>query len=192
MTGMSTWPQPHEGVTGTERDDPFLSLDEAIVPVRDWLRGFARHLQRATLVGDPAPVVARMFDRITHPQPGDLVVESSTLYRPFDDTVIKGVGFLVLERREWWQTDEEYQADIAADAQYADEERTTDHAWYIQYGPHAVDICRWTNCSFVVLPRPDEQFDLPIGTPTGNGVTLTRSDVLSGLADGGFKLRTDA
>jgi hypothetical protein len=39
------------------------------------------HLYRATLVGDPAPVVRRMLDWMRRPQPGDLVMEFSTAYR---------------------------------------------------------------------------------------------------------------
>lgn len=187
---MSEWPQPHEGVTGTERDEPFLSLDESVVSIRDTLRGLAQHLQTATLVGNPAPVVARMSERIRSPRPGDLVVEVSTLYGPFGDRVIKGIGILLVERREWWETDDEWRAQIERGEVYPDEERSTDHAWYIQYGPHAADVCRWTNCSFIVLPMPDERFHPPVGTSDGDGVTLTRDDLLGSLADSGFSLRT--
>lgn len=37
-------------------------------------------LRRAMIVGNPAPVVSEMWQRHKHPQPGDWVIETSTLH----------------------------------------------------------------------------------------------------------------
>ena len=45
----------------------------------------SRNLRRACAVGHPAPVVASMWEDMTNPQPGDLVLEVSRLRQaPFD------------------------------------------------------------------------------------------------------------
>ncbi len=191
MTG--TYPQPHEGITGVVRDqDDLLGLDDKALARRALIIGLARCLHRATLVGNPAPIVARMHERIQAPRPGDLVLETSTMYRLGDDGH-KAFGILLAHRVEWWSTDEEHAAMLAEerghDPDYVDDERLTDHAWYVQYGPEPGDICRWTNCSFAVIPTGHAEFDVQVGTRDGTGVTYTRTDVLAGLADSGFSLR---
>lgn len=157
MTGL--WPQPHEGVTGVDREDALLSLDPAMVPLRTVLAATADHLYRACLTGTPSPRVARMYERITSPQPGDLVIEDSARYRSSRQAgaLARGLGVLVTKRREWAVTDEEWEKDAA---EYGYDERSTDIVWYVQYGPAAVDVCRWTNCDFMAIPWPGEAFDL--------------------------------
>lgn len=144
--------QPHEDVPRPYADDPLLSLDEAARPYRDALAAMAWNLDTATMVGNPAPIVERMGARIRGPQPGDLVVESSTRYRNADeDHRTKAFGRLVLVRDEWWETHEEWQQLVEEDGGLdAVIDRKTDRAWYVQYGPD--HICRWVNCDFVVLP----------------------------------------
>jgi hypothetical protein len=182
--------QPHQDVTGTDRTDLLLSLDEAALAHRAWLAGLAFHLSTATTVGNPAPVVSRMAERIRSPQIGDLVVEQSSHWRGNPDDRVKGFGILVEHRTEWWDTDEDYQRHITEYPEEADEPRATDHAWYVQYGSAAVDICRWTNCSFLAIPTPGERFRVPGGTPTGSdGIVVTRDSLLGALSDSGFKLR---
>ena len=187
-----TWPQPYEGITGTDRDDWLLSLDERAVTHRDALIAMARHLHRATLVGNPAPVVRAMGDRLRAPEPGDLVVEASrVIYGRTDlDTRIRGFGILLARRKEWCCTDEQWIAECEAEGwDPVTEERMTDKAIYIQYGSSAGDIYRWHNADIVVLPVQVDSFSRPIGTPDERGVTFTRDDLLSGLADSGFQLR---
>ena len=71
-------PQPWEGVTGTARDsDDLLSLEEEAMPRRRRMVMTALLLRKATLVGNQAPVVTKIFDRMSDPQPGDLVVETT-------------------------------------------------------------------------------------------------------------------
>lgn len=175
--------RPHENVRGVDRTDTLLSLEDVNLPVRDLLRGLARHLGSATLVGNPAPVVERMAERLRRPRPGDLVVESSTIFRG-GDSAIKGLGILLAERDEWWHSDEEW-GQVVADGW---DKRPVDHAWYVQYGSAAVDVCRWTNCSFTVIPWPDEEFAAPAGTREGTATVFTRDSLLGSLADSGFHL----
>lgn len=207
-TGGRGFPEPHEGVAGTDRDDDLLSLEDAAVPRRLLMGGMAKCLRDAVLVGNPAPSVARMWQRMKDPQPGDLVIETSTLFRRDEDTRIKAMGILVAHRVEWCQKDADWEAEIererAAHEEFlrgpyshpgdgpfdpSDHERLTDHAWYVQYGPKAGDICRWENCDFMMIPADPAAFAAPIGTRDGNGVTLTRDDLIAGLADSGFALR---
>ncbi|HWB34526.1 MAG TPA: hypothetical protein VHA75_00725 [Rugosimonospora sp.] len=182
--------QPHEDIRGASRSDYLLSLDEQAVAHRDALIAMAKHLKSACLVGNPAPVVQRMYERITHPQPGDLVVEATTLYRADPDTRIKSLGILVEHREEWWTTDEQWEADKAEDGTLTEDDRLTDHAWYVQYGPDPEDICRWVNCDFIVLPIEQRTFDKPVGQRDGTSTTVDRRGIVGGLADAGFQLRS--
>lgn len=203
---MSTWPQPREGITGTDRTDDLLSLEEEAVPRRLAFNGLADCLYRACLVGNPAPVVARMWERIRDPQIGDLVLEQSSRYRKDEDTQIKRLGILLAHRTEWWETDEEWAAQVEQERIHFEEfkrgpygqpgdtfepdERMTDHAWYVQYGPGAGDICRWVNCMFYLVPTERGVFEQPLpGTRDSSGVTVTRDDLVTALADSGFTLR---
>lgn len=192
MSRPPTLPQPHEDVRGVDRTDSLLSLDDANLVTRDLLRGFSRHLSNATLVGHPAPVVERMGVRLRDPQPGDLVVETSTIGLSGDnDRAIKGLGILLAKRDEWWHTDEEWAQRLADGDWGPADQRPADRAWYVQYGSAAVDVCRWTNCSFTAVPWPDEQFALPAGIREGTATVFTRDSLLGSLADSGFHLNLD-
>lgn len=148
-----TLKQPREDVAnGTNRDDLLLSLDESAAPHRNALIGMARLLYKTTLVGNPAPLVEDIHKRISSPRPGDLVVELSVLYTRDPDKRLKGLGILLERRTEWHHTDEAWAATVAEGAVHPDDERFTDEAWYVQYGPSAEDICRWTDCTFITLP----------------------------------------
>jgi hypothetical protein len=148
------YPQPREGIAGTERtEDDLLALDDKAVARRLLMIGTVKALHTATLVGNPAPVVADMYARMRDPQPGDLVMEVTGFYRRDTDAKIKGFGILVAHREEWASTDEEWAATLAEEPDLIrDEERFHDHAWYVQYGPAAEDVCRWTNCEFIAVP----------------------------------------
>lgn len=184
--------QPHEDIIGIDRTgDDLLSLDMRAVAHRQALTAMARHLMDAVSVGNPAPVVRRMSERIRSPQVGDFVLEWMVgLSRRSDlDTRIKAHGYLVEKRQEWWTTDEEWEQRKAEEGWEDDEERSTDVAWYVQYGPDPVDVCRWTNCSFIMVPIDPAEFTHPIGTRDGNVVVVTRDDLLGSLADSGFHLK---
>ncbi|MGW4406540.1 hypothetical protein ACWEJ6_21100 [Nonomuraea sp. NPDC004702] len=148
-----TLKQPREDVaSGTDREDDLLSLEGSAVMHREALIGVARLLYRTTLVGNPAPVVEDIDRRLSDPQPGDLVVETSVMYSRDPDKRLRGLGILLEKRTEWYETDEEYAELVAEGSMDADEPRFTDTAWYIQFGPKAEDVCRWTNCAFIALP----------------------------------------
>lgn len=158
------WLQPHEGIQGVDRQDTLLSLDPAMVPLRTVLAATAGHLYGACLVGNPAPRVAEMWQRISNPREGDLVIEDTARHgwRRWPDRLTRGLGVLLLVREEWASTDEEWAKIVADEAPYggiSDDERGTDTAWYVQYGPSAADVCRWTNCGFMAIPWPGEHFD---------------------------------
>jgi hypothetical protein len=188
---VTDYKQPHEDIAGTDRGgDDLLSLDMRAVAHRDALIAVARHLRSACMVGSPAPIVREMSDRMRNPRIGDLVFEPTmaTSRRGDLETRIKALGYLIEKRVEWWQTDEEWAADKAAD-HLADDDRSTDTAWYVQYGPDPADICRWVNCTFEMVPIDPMEFYKPIGSRGPLGVTVTRDDLLSSLADAGFDLR---
>lgn len=204
-----TFPEPREGITGTARTvDDLLSLEDAALPRRRMMIAIARHLREATMVGQPAPVVQRMSERMRSPQPGDLVVETSRTLWGGRGLEIEGFGILLAHREEWWETDADWGAAVEreragheeflrgpysipgdADEPWEPGERSTDHAWYVQYGPGEKDVCRWVNCEFMAIPV-DGDFGQPAGTRDGGSVTLTRDDLIGSLADSGFALRT--
>lgn len=197
-----TWPQPHEGICGTDRPGWLLSLDEEAVPFRDAIIILARHLDTATLVGNPAPVVKRMSDRMRHPQTGDLVVTNMAQVTRDPDTRLKGLGVLIQpERREWAETDAEWAAFCAEEIALSpepetlalitsEENRGTDTAFYVQYGPAAIDVCRWTNEEATMVPVDVRSFHVDAAASRdGTSATFTRDSLLGGLADSGFQLR---
>jgi hypothetical protein len=125
-----------------------LSLEDEAVEVRRWLASSTFHLTRAVLVGNPAPVVQRMYARIYAPQVGDLVVEYTSIWRSVHGSGVKpdwyrGVGVLLAHRKERPYPDADW----------------TDEAWYVQYGPADEDVCRWADAQFVVIPQPGERFE---------------------------------
>lgn len=202
--GTRSYPQPYEGVSRSARtEDDLLSLEDEAIPRRMIMAGMADCLYRAVLVGNPAPVVERMCARIRKPQPGDVVLVTDSLRRD-EDTRIKGFGVLLARRVEWCQSDADLAAEIArmraegfAGEEYiaaleSGAERSAEEAWYVKYGPAADDICRWLNCSVIAVLSDRREFDVPVGTRDGNGVTFTRGDLLGGLADSGFHLKPQA
>lgn len=185
-----TWPQPYEGITGVDRSDSWLlSLDENATAHRDAILGLAYHLYRACLVGNPAPSVTRVYERITNPRPGDFVFVRDGASSRDVATRTKALGYLIAYRQEWWETDEEW-ATTRAEYERHDSDRATDHAWYVQFGSNPEAVCRWTNCAVLVAPTDPRMFDRPAGARNPDGsVTVTRDDLLSVLADDGFILR---
>jgi hypothetical protein len=138
-----------------------LSLEEEAMPARRALIIMSAHLSTATLVGNPAPIVSRMSERLRHPIPGDVVVESTSgrysAQRRAGDWY-RGLGVLLVQRKEWASTDDEWAAAVAEDSYLADQ-RTSDTYTYVQYGPDPGDVCRWTNCEFTMVPLGDIKQD---------------------------------
>jgi len=160
---MEHFKQPREGIVGTDRSDSdLLSLDMVAVAHRDALIAMAWHLNATTMDGHRAPIAAQIYQRLKSPRPGDLVVEPvASRYSKDLDTRIKALGYLIEKREEWWLTDEDWETAKVEDGGLTDEDRQTDVAWYIQYGPDPVDICRWVNCTFITVPIRSDEFRSP-------------------------------
>jgi hypothetical protein len=210
-----SWPQPFEGVRGTDLSGHWLlSLDERAILHREALIAMAHHLHTATLVGSPAPVVRRMSDRLHQPGPGDLAVTIEVLHgRPDPDSRLRGFGIYLGGRKEWCESDAEWAAWCAAERDsilrdysgteadeliamtVGEDNRTADTVFYLQYGPDPGDICRWHNSEAIVLPVAIGGFGADAAVSReelGSGrvrTTFTRDSLISGLADSGFRLR---
>lgn len=183
------YPQPFEGITGTLRDDFLLSLDVRAVAHRDALIAMAHHLRTAIYVGHPAPVVQEVQQRVRNPRVGDLVVECTKAIRSPDRNVrLQGLGILLAHRMEWYESDEEWEKYKADETQYGGEvdenERTTDEAWYLQWGNNPGHVFRWHNAEFMALPLDPREFDFPLGS------VATRDNLVGALAHSGFELRS--
>jgi hypothetical protein len=151
-----SYPEPHEGITGVARAGDGILESESASSLAAVL---ASHLHRATLVGNPAPMVAEMNRRMLSPQPGDRVVVLDSMFRQDPVTRFQGVGHLVAVREEWASTAAQWAAEMEDDLSLTDEARWIErNAWYIQYGPEPVDICRWTNCQVIAFPGPGERW----------------------------------
>lgn len=190
--------QPHENIIGVDRSDSWLlSLDEQAVAHREVILALAEHVWSACLVGNPAPSVKRMYERLSRPAPGDLVYVYDGTLRPDVETRTKALGCLIDRRTEWWITHAEHEAgwaehrdDYDNRADYDSDRSVETAAWYVQYGPAPADVCRWTNCSVRVVPSDPRMFSRQAGTHNGDGsVTFSRDDLLGVLADDGFMLR---
>lgn len=161
----SQYPQPHEGVQGTELGEGhLLALDDASIERR--LKVVARAMERYDDVLH-ARISNRndVFDRMYNPRVGDTVMELTTSFRLDPKAQTQAFGILLVhERREWACTDEDWARNVAKekanheedglefDAEQFAKDRFADTASYIQYGSGAQDICRWSNCKFLAVP----------------------------------------
>lgn len=151
-----TWPQPHENVKGIDRTrDDLLSLDGPALRRRAVMMEMADKLWGLALQSPASPSGRSTYERMRDPRMGDLVMEVTSFRRLRDEeTRTHGFGILLGKRKEWASTDEEWASLMADEPEdlRGNHNRPTDTAWYIQYGPKATDICRWTNCSFIAMP----------------------------------------
>lgn len=160
---MTTWPQPHEGITGVNRTrDDLLILTEHAMHRRVVILSIASELWRAALRGANTEPGRALYQRMSNPSVGDLVVETVGMRHPTkvdsrgDARVVTCFGILLGSRTEWSCSDEDWQhyreEGEASGHPLPDESRITEKAAYVQYGPKAKDICRWANCSLIALP----------------------------------------
>jgi hypothetical protein len=158
-----SWPQPYRDITGTDRtQDDLLSLTEPAMHRRMALLNDALELWKSVLNGGLTESGRDLYLRMTKPEIGDLVIETIGMRYPArrdtqgDVRAVTCFGILLGIRIEWACTDEDwlrYQEEAAADGYpMPDDARTTTEAAYVQYGPSAADICRWTNCSLIAPP----------------------------------------
>lgn len=129
-----------------------------------WLLAHATlALWDACLVGNPAPVVQEMYERMRHPQIGDVVLEHGT--RWFKDWPERALGRLV---------------DVEKDP-------LGGHYYFVAslyFEDHL--ITRWENASFIALPV-DETAYLGKRGP----VVFTRDSLIGSLTGAGFKLKEE-
>jgi len=151
-----TYFQPHEGMKGIDRTgDPFLAEE-----VVERMIAMADALDRLSL--GPTPTAQHYRQRAQVLKVGDLVWVFDTISMKNPETRYKGLGYFLDARKEWFETDEAWEASKAEEAaagyEMGEENRATDFAYYIQYGPNPEDVCRWTNCRVIALPGPGERW----------------------------------
>lgn len=105
-----------------------------------------------TLVGNPCEYVRKLNEEMRHPQPGDLVVEATTIVG--DEMVdkegkiiplgIQGIGYLIKTTKEPMRIDEE------AMKQGRSDEIPQEEVTYIKLFDGS--LCRWTNARFIKAP----------------------------------------
>lgn len=145
-------PEPMQDVEGIDYDDPLLKLDDASLRMRATVITIVASMWPSVL----ASRAKEPYERMKDPQDGDLVVEStSALYwaqrDPMAHRVIHGFGYLLGHRLEWGQTRVEW-LEAVARGDCGPEERYADQITYVQYGPTARDIARWSNCMWIAVP----------------------------------------
>lgn len=169
-----------------------LGLDEESLRWRRLLGTVAHHLETATLVGNPAPIVKHMRARMKEPQVGDYVVELSTFYRGRGENGptewAHGTGYLQRVVEEPAGSDEDWAEEMRL---YPESVRPTDDFWYVKYGPAEEDVTRWYNCTFLAIPLTADFFELPeAGIRNEDGsVTFTRDSLIGHLAGAGFTMK---
>lgn len=161
--------QPYEGIEPLPADQvPFL-LEDCTLLLRFLVRHLTYDLNFACL-GHAGSEYRNTYRRMTDPQPGDLVIERSTVHRDDLTTILGGFGFLLAKRREWETTDVEWIQECSrSDDEHRSmgldphspeehaERRLQETAWYVQYGPERAHIFRWVNAECLALPVTAEQ-----------------------------------
>jgi hypothetical protein len=101
---------------------------------------------RMTLVGHAAPLVEAYRERVTKPEPGDLVVEVTSFgMHERRGVAHEAVGFLVSHGDDTFYDD-------AEGPWSADERRGTEEFWMVR--PYVGgEPVRWTNADFISIPR---------------------------------------
>lgn len=151
MTTTRVLPQPHEGIRGVLRaQDPLLvNQDASDLALRLGYRLYAASL-------NATPNARALYETMTNPRVGDRVIVQDAAWMRDDADRFRAVGYLIARREEWGTTDEDWDAQKAGDSALIDADRYAElRAWYVQYGPNPVDVCRWTNCTVLTLEESD-------------------------------------
>lgn len=114
-------------------------------------------MYRAVLVGNPAPITKEAYQRMQAPQPGDVVVEISSVSRR-DWPLSTGVGTLLFTADRKPRTDAEWIAAQEAGFWRARKQRPRANAepdlsdyWYVDPLDGAQRAC-WQNAQFIAVP----------------------------------------
>lgn len=125
----------------TPEDRALLSLDDEACAMRDALMEVGRALLSAEAMAHRAPLAAWQFNRMTHPEVGDWVMETTGFRRGGADSH-RSFGILLTLPEE----------DFGA--------------WRIQYGPGELDIMTWENAAFIALPIRNPTWWRPLVLPS--------------------------
>lgn len=152
---MSDYPAHHDLSMHEIPDrtgDPLLCSDLAVVEMIAYVAYNAWRQMGST--HNAAPCAQALSHRIMHPQAGDPVYVPDSFRRSASaDHRRKGIGYFVVERMEWYQTDEEWAEEVA---DWGDSPRPTDQVFYVQHGPDPGDICRWEDASCHTIPYGEQ------------------------------------
>ncbi len=188
-----TLPVPYEGVVGPTGHPLLLSVNDRFLPVREALIRMGWHLLCATQVAPQAPVVARIYQRITNPQPGDLVVERTGLLRHLTESSpdrraeFHRTAFgIFITAREEWVPDPTRPAPPPGGADAGGLVPGLVH--YLQYAPQQGAVSRMVNSMLLTIPVGGD-FSRPAGRPDpAGGFTVSRLNLLDALADIGMRV----
>lgn len=138
----------------------------------------AEALQAATLVGDPAPRVARLRDWMrAPPQVGDLVVEMSTAHRGPDPSRVGVVLSISRHRSAYARVTEILVLDPPCGKTRCRNQK-------------CIHRRRWSNATFVRVPATAAQFAGALGRKAlGDEPGVGRDGMIAALTDAGFKVK---
>jgi hypothetical protein len=141
------YPGHHEGIVGEDLPDAgWLSLEETNRQTKRLLSLLLHESYGALL-----SVNGDGWRRMSRPEVGDLVVESSGFWpRRGWETECKSLGILLAQREEWVHTDQQWD-EVKGD--WEGDPRPHEPVFYVQYGQSANDVCRWANASFIGVSR---------------------------------------
>lgn len=158
-------------------------------------------LSRAVTVGNPAPVVKRMHDWMSAaPEPGDLVLETSTMHRGASPDRLG--TFMRTERRAVCHHErEDVNLETCAECP-ANERMHERYVWIETLLPPcgnrercADRTCphrhRWHNASFIRLPATSSLLEAIERVPGASGGGIDRAGLVDHLSDKGFTLNLD-
>jgi hypothetical protein len=112
-----------------------------------------------------SPVIRDFFKRATNPQPGDLVLETSTFFTwSRNKDAIPGASLGYLLREDWEPVITEQQLrNMHAEGDYYDspseahEDIPRERVYYIEPLDGSVPEYRWRNASFIAIPTDNWQ-----------------------------------
>jgi hypothetical protein len=145
------------------------------------LANVTEELVRACCVGDPAPRVREMWEQLQNPQPGDIVLETSSRRRD-PEWPAQALGLLLFVTGVKVRTEEQWAEAERAGWWRIDRRRANAEGYWYVDPLDGSQRAVWENCSFVRVPWPPP-------SATGGPVTLTRETIVAGLADAGFAPR---
>lgn len=133
----------------------------------------------ACVVGNPAPRVQEIYEEMSNPKPGDIVLEiSSAGQREWPQG--KHLGRLLLRCKAMPRTEEEWTEAEGAGDWKMDSRRGYGPYWYVD-PLDGSQRRRWSNAQFIRVPSAQER--------VGGPAVFTRESLRGQLAHSGFELK---